>query len=86
MGSSRSTPVQLAGWWLDKDKQRLGSEPGRSVQYWRAEPGRAVHLVGRVTAPVVPGRYTLVFGLVQESVRWFDDPAATKTVGDWNVG
>jgi len=86
IGSSRLTPVDLAGWWVDKDNQRLGGEPCRSTQYWRAEPGRAAHLVGRVAAPSVPGRYTLVFGLVQETVRWFDNPAARTVVGDWIVG
>ena len=86
VGSSRSTPVQLAGWWLDAHNRRVAREPERSTQHWRAEPGTTVHLVGRVTAPHVPGRYTLMFGLVQESVRWFDGPAATKTTGDWIVG
>jgi hypothetical protein len=86
IGSSRSTPVQLASWWLDEKGQRHPSEPDRSAQHWCAQPGATVHLVGCAPAPDAPGRYTLVFGLVQESVRWFDDPAARKSVGDWTVG
>jgi hypothetical protein len=85
IGSSRSTPVQLAGWWLGEDGLRLCDEPERSTQHWRAEPGATVHLVGRVTAPDVPGHYTLVFGLVQESVCWFDGPGASVTVGSLAV-
>ena len=85
IGAPGSTPVQLAGWWLDENGRRLPGEPERSIQPWRAEPQGTAHLVGRATAPGVPGRYTLVFGLVQESVRWFDEPPGTQVAGAWTV-
>ena len=85
IGTSRSRPVHLASWWLDEDGRRLPAEPERSVQPWRANPRSTSHLVGRATAPSVPGRYTLVFGLVQETVRWFDEPTSTQVAGQWSV-
>jgi hypothetical protein len=85
LGSSRSTPTNLAAWWLDDKGDRLVGEPERSVQRWRADPGTTAYLVGRATAPAIPGRYTLVFGLVQESVCWFDGPTQTTTAGMWDI-
>ena len=85
IGMSRSRPVHLASWWLDEDGRRLPVEPERSVQSWRANPRSMSYLVGRARAPSVPGRYTLVFGLVQESVRWFDEPTGSQVVGQWSV-
>ena len=85
IGASRSWPVQLASWWLDEDGRPLPVERERSVQPWRANPRSSSHLVGRARAPSVPGRYTLVFGLVQETVRWFDEPTGTQVAGQWTV-
>jgi hypothetical protein len=86
IGESLSTPIRLASWWLDESGQRLAGEPERSVQAWRATPGSTAHLVGRAKAPSVPGCYSLVFGLVQEAVRWFDHPTGTQVAGHWTVG
>lgn len=85
IGASGSKPVHLASWWLHEDGRRLPAEQERSVQPWRANPRKTSHLVGRATAPSVPGRYTLVCGLVQETVRWFDEPNGAQVAGQWSV-
>jgi len=83
IGSSASTPVQLANRWINEDGHRLDGEPERSTQNWRADPGSTAHLVGRAKAPEAPGRYVLEFALVQESVRWFDE--SVEQAGVWTV-
>jgi hypothetical protein len=85
IGSAGSTPVRLASYWLDERGQRVAGEPERSIQPWKANAGASAHLVGRARAPTVPGRYMLVFALVQESVRWFDEPSGTQVAGTWSV-
>jgi hypothetical protein len=70
IGHPASYPTLLACWWLDENGVRSSQEPLRSVQDWRANPGGRAHLVGRAIAPMTPGRWILVFGLVQESIRW----------------
>ena len=80
-----SVPTHLASWWVDDHGQPPGGNPERSVQAWRADPRQSAELVGRATAPADEGAYTLVFGLVQESVRWLGSPAVSP-VGTVKVG
>jgi FkbM family methyltransferase len=75
IGSTLPHPVQLAWWWT-RDGGGRPDNPPRSPQAWWAEPGEERSLVCRAVAPVEPGSWTLVLGLVQESVRWMDGPGS----------
>jgi hypothetical protein len=81
-GSGRY-PVQVAYWWLDDGGNRVDEEPDRCHQLWRSLPHTSCNLLCRIRAPALAGTHSLVLGLVQEGVHWFDE--CNVTVGNWTV-
>jgi hypothetical protein len=65
--------VRLSYHWLESVSQRVLSEGTRSSLRDDLPPGGAATLEASVHAPARPGRYTLVFSMVQEGVAWLED-------------
>ncbi len=70
-------PVHLAYRWFDRDGGRRVLEGDRVRLEPRLRPGARFTYELPVTAPSQPGDYMLRVSLVQEEVRWFDDPPLT---------
>lgn len=87
VGDPGEHPLRLVAWWEDEAGGRLDAgEPRRSVQPWRAAPGRTAHLLGVVAAPDTPGPAVLAVSLVQEHVRWLDDrPGCVARSPGWRI-
>jgi hypothetical protein len=74
--SAQPHPVHLSYRWRLATGALLVATPRRSVLAPPLAPGAAARYVMEVLAPVEPGRYRFEPLLVQELVRWFDQPAA----------
>jgi hypothetical protein len=64
--------VVRLGWRWYRGTQEMAG--GREFLLADVRPGRTARFDARVVAPPSPGDYTLVLGLVSESIAWFDEP------------
>ncbi len=76
--SNPTNPVRLGNAWYAAGAPLSNKPLGRTDLSAALQPGQTVTLTVPITAPKEPGRYTLVFSLVQELVAWFDDKGATR--------
>ncbi|HUP23937.1 MAG TPA: hypothetical protein VNB06_13465, partial [Thermoanaerobaculia bacterium] len=75
LASTGPHPVHLAYRWLDDTGAPLTVEPRRSLLPRAVAPGAVASCLAEVDAPAEAGRYRLQLLLVQEMVRWLDQPA-----------
>jgi len=74
LASTLPNPVHLSYHWLGEDGAMILYDGPRSALLPPLPPGStAIYRVSAV-APEAPGRYTLHLALVQEGVRWHDEP------------
>jgi glycosyltransferase involved in cell wall biosynthesis len=76
LASSAPNPVHLSYRWLDAAGVQLPGESRRSVLPEPVSPGSTVGCLLEIVAPEHPGSYRLRLLLVQELVRWLDEPVA----------
>lgn len=69
---SVGSPVKLGFYWTDEKDKRLPEGEGRAVLRKDASPGAAVFFRCRVKAPGAPGKYRLVWDMIEEKVAWFE--------------
>jgi phosphoglycerol transferase MdoB-like AlkP superfamily enzyme len=62
--------------WLAADGSVAVREGKRTEIPGEVLPGRTATIRARVDAPTEPGRYTLVWAMVRDKVRWYPDPPA----------
>jgi glycosyltransferase involved in cell wall biosynthesis len=75
IGSFPPFPVQLSYRWLtDEDERIVGPEALRTPLTTALPPHEKASYVMTIATPGEPGRYRLRVTLVQEFVRWLDDP------------
>ncbi|MEK7403806.1 MAG: class I SAM-dependent methyltransferase [Acidobacteriota bacterium] len=68
-------PMHIAYHWLDEEAGRALVFDGLRTRLWPPLcHGRSMCYVVPVRAPELPGRHRLRLTLVQEGVRWFDQP------------
>lgn len=65
--------VRLGNHWLDASGRLAVRDDGRVSLHRDLPPGEADEFHLEITAPQVPGEYTLELDLVQEHVTWFKD-------------
>jgi GT2 family glycosyltransferase len=82
LASTLPNPVHLCYHWLHTDGGFARFDGRRSALLPPLPPGAAAVYPVAVTAPGAPGRYTLRLALVQEEVRWYDEP---REGADWEV-
>ncbi len=82
LASTSPNPVHLSYHWLDPDGGVALFDGLRSALFPPLGPGAAAVYPVAVTAPDAPGRYTLRLALVQEEVRWYDEP---REGAEWEV-
>lgn len=68
-------PTNLSYRWIGIDSQgKLTNIDGNRTQLpYDISPGDSVALNAVITSPAIPGKYTLILTMVQESVAWFSD-------------
>lgn len=71
---------RVAYHWLGSDGSVVVREGRRSSIRGVVLPGRTTELRARVDAPAEPGRYTLVWAMVRDKVRWYPEPDAHSRV------
>ena len=64
--------LRLGNHWRSGDGRLLVTDDGRAELGRGLEPGESVEVALSVTAPRVPGPWTLELDLVQEHVAWFE--------------
>lgn len=74
LASTLPNPVHLSYHWLGEDGGMAVYDAPRSALLPPLPPGDRGSYPVTVIAPESPGRYTLVLALVQEHVRWHDEP------------
>jgi SAM-dependent methyltransferase len=78
LASGQPNPVHISYHWLDDDSRgTLVFDGERSAIMPPLMPGRRRRFRARVHAPLHAGKCALRLTLVQESVRWFDEPPVT---------
>ena len=77
---SDATGDRLAYHWLASDGSVVVREGRRSGIRGVVLPGRTTEVRARVDAPAEPGRYTLVWAMVRDKVRWYPEPDAGHRV------
>jgi hypothetical protein len=68
--------VMLAYHWLDRDGQAVVWDGRRSFLPRHVGPGATVMVAANLMTPATPGRYTLVWEMVEEQVCWFAEKGA----------
>jgi len=63
--------IRIGNRWID-DKGNA-KDDGRASLPYDLRPGETAEILIGVTAPEMPGEYTLEFDLVQEQVAWFGE-------------
>jgi hypothetical protein len=71
--------VKLGNHWLDADNVMVVLNDGRALLPRDLEPGGEVELPLAITAPNLPGEYTLELDMVQEYIAWFEE-GGSKTL------
>jgi len=72
--SAPPNPVQFCYRWFDMSGAPVGAGEWIHTPLPHAlRPGEAIDAGIRITAPHIPGDYTLAVTLLQEGVAWFDD-------------
>jgi hypothetical protein len=74
LASALPNPFHLSYHWLGEDGGMIVYDAPRSALLPPLSPGARGSYAVEVTAPEFPGRYTLQLALVQEDVRWYDEP------------
>lgn len=74
LASTFPHPVHLGYHWLGEDGSMVVYDAPRSALLPPLPPGSREIYPVTVIAPGSPGRYTLRLALVQEGVRWYDEP------------
>ncbi|HVG11310.1 MAG TPA: glycosyltransferase [Thermoanaerobaculia bacterium] len=74
LASALPHPVHLSYHWLGEDGGMIVYDAPRSALLPPLSPGARGSYAVEVTAPESPGRYTLRLALVQEGIRWYDEP------------
>lgn len=74
LASTIPNPVHLSYHWLAEDGGMAVFDGPRSALLPPLPPGASAVYRVAVLAPATPGRYTLLLALVQEQVRWHDEP------------
>ncbi|HVT61456.1 MAG TPA: glycosyltransferase [Thermoanaerobaculia bacterium] len=74
LASTQPHPVHLSYRWLNAAGEVVVADGERTVLLPPLTAGEGRRYSMRVTAPVIDGTLTLQVALVQEMVRWFDDP------------
>jgi glycosyltransferase involved in cell wall biosynthesis len=82
LASELPNPIHLSYHWLDENGAMAVFDGPRSLLHPPLPPGGRGSYRVAVTAPESPGRYTLRLALVQEHVRWLDEP---HPGADWPV-
>ena len=75
LASELPHPVHLSYHWLGEDGSMAIYDAPRSVLLPSLPPGSRGSYAVAVVAPEPPGRYLLRLALVQEHVRWYDEPS-----------
>lgn len=65
--------IRLGNHWLDKDKNMIQIDDGRTSLQSDLNPGENILLKLPITTPKKPGTYYLELDMVQESVSWFSN-------------
>ncbi len=65
---------RLAYHWLDDGGREVVREGRRTTIGGVVMPGATQVVHARLQAPTAPGRYTLVWAMVRDRVRWFPEP------------
>ncbi|MEH2049706.1 hypothetical protein [Nostoc sp.] len=68
-------PTNLSYRWIGIDSQgKLTNIEGNRTQLpFDVSPGESVAINAVITAPTIPGEYTLILTMVQETVAWFSE-------------
>ncbi|MBN1424988.1 hypothetical protein JXA88_10560 [Candidatus Fermentibacteria bacterium] len=69
---STEGPTKLGFYWTNEENKRLRGEEGRALLRKDTPPEAAVFFQCRVKAPATPGRYRLVWDMIEEKVAWFE--------------
>jgi 4-amino-4-deoxy-L-arabinose transferase-like glycosyltransferase len=75
--------VGLRNRWLRADGSVLNDADGRSRFPYDLEPGDTAGVQLEITAPQIPGEYTLELDVVQEELVWFGDKGSQRS--KWQV-
>ena len=79
--SAPPNPVQFCYRWFDASGAPVGAGEWIHTPLPHAlRPGEVIDACIRITAPHIPGDYTLAVTLLQEGVAWFDDLSAASGV------
>lgn len=83
--SEGAKPEHLAYHWLDSNNQVVVFDGLRTVLPKNVPPQGSVKLEAEVKVPDKPGKYQLVFSMVEEAVAWFNDQGAEAETIPVNV-
>ncbi len=72
--SGPPNPLVISYHWVDKSGETVVFDGWRSEIQPILQPFSAGRFRAHIVAPATPGAYTLRITLVQEFVRWFDNP------------
>ncbi|MBN3960650.1 MAG: glycosyltransferase family 39 protein [Nostoc sp. NMS8] len=71
--NSGRNPTNLSYRWLDASGKLVVADGNRTILPFDVSPGESVAINAVVTVPTIPGEYTLILTMVQETVAWFSD-------------
>lgn len=66
-------PTNFSYRWLDASDKLVVADGDRTILPFDLAPGESAAINAVIKTPAIPGKYTLVLTMVQESVAWFSD-------------
>ncbi len=69
--------IKLGYYWTDQKGERIKKMEGRAPMRKEVEPGAIASLRPSVKTPLDPGKYFLVWDMIEENVAWFGSKGAT---------
>jgi hypothetical protein len=73
----KQSTVKLGCYWTDESGKRIPDVGGRADVIKETTPGKIVAFKCRVKTPPEPGKYYLVWDLVEKKVGWFESKGAS---------